>query len=323
MLRNLARTALLAGATSLALMVGTPAEATSKHLTILASVPDLAFPFFVYMMGQIKDEANRLGDITVIESDGERSSPKQSADLEAAITKGVDGIVINPNDFDALAPALQEAIDSKIPAVTIDRRANVRGILAHVSADNVKGGEAQGELVMKLFPNGARVMYLQGQSGASPAIDRSNGLHNVLDKARDKYKFVFEDTAHFDRAQGLSMTESALAGMKSPPDVIVCANDDMALGALVVIFYARAGKPRTATLFVIAVLGAELLDQLLKLLFHRPRTWSMGPSNSAFPQPALLWPFRTSCERAMSGSPQLCRTTPLSLAIPFHWLPRG
>ena len=113
---------------------------SQRHRTILASVPDLAFPFFVYMMGQIKDEANRLGDITVIESDGERSSPKQSADLEAAITKGVDGIVINPNDFDALAPALQEAIDSKIPAVTIDRRANVRGILAHVSADNVKGG---------------------------------------------------------------------------------------------------------------------------------------------------------------------------------------
>jgi inositol transport system substrate-binding protein len=28
------------------------------------------------------------------------------------------------------------------------------------------------------------------------------------------------------------MTESALAGMATPPDVIVCANDDMALGAL-------------------------------------------------------------------------------------------
>jgi hypothetical protein len=26
-------------------------------------------------------------------------------------------------------------------------------------------------------------MYPQGQSGASPAIERSNGLHNVLDKA--------------------------------------------------------------------------------------------------------------------------------------------
>ena len=90
MLRNLARIALVASATSLTLVAGTPAEATSKHLTILASVPDLAFPFFVYMMGQIKDEANRLGDITVIES----SSPKQSANLEAAIAEGVDGIVI-------------------------------------------------------------------------------------------------------------------------------------------------------------------------------------------------------------------------------------
>ena len=117
--------------------------------------------------------------------------------------------------------------------MTVDRRVNkVPGILAHVGADNVKGGEAQGQLIEKLFPNGANVMNLQGQSGASPAIDRNKGLHNVLDLAKDKYKIVFEDTAAFDRAKGLSMTESALAGMATPPDVIVCANDDMALGAL-------------------------------------------------------------------------------------------
>ena len=66
---------------------------------------------------------------------------------------------------------------------------------------------------MKLFPNGATIMNLQGQSGASPAIDRNKGLHNVLDKAADKYKIVFEQTAGFDRAKGLSVTESALAGM--------------------------------------------------------------------------------------------------------------
>ena len=141
--------------------------------------------------------------------------------------------VISPNDVDALAPAIQEAVDAKIPIVTVDRRVNkVPGILAHVGADNVKGGEAQGQLIEKLFPNGATVMNLQGQSGASPAIDRNKGLHNVLDQAKDKYKFVFEDTAAFDRAKGLAMTESALAGMATPPDVIVAANDDMALGAL-------------------------------------------------------------------------------------------
>jgi len=223
----------LAAALGLALVATGSTQAADKHLTILMAVPDLAFPFFVHMVDQGKDEANKLGNIELIIGDGQRSSPKETADVEAAITKGVDGIVISPNDADALAPGLQEAVDAKVPVVTIDRRVNkVPGILGHVGADNVKGGQAQGELVEKLFPNGCTVMNLQGQSGSSPAIDRNKGLHDVLDKAKDKYKIVFEDTAGFDRAKGLSMTESALASMSKPPDVIVCANDDMALGAL-------------------------------------------------------------------------------------------
>ena len=132
-----------------------------------------------------------------------------------------------------MAPALQEAIDAKVPVVTIDRRVpSVTGILGHVGADNVKGGEAQGNLIVKLFPDGATIINLQGQPGASPAIDRNKGLHNVLDKAGDKYKIVFEQTAHFQRDKGLSVTESVLAGMATPPQVIVAANDDMALGAI-------------------------------------------------------------------------------------------
>jgi ribose transport system substrate-binding protein/inositol transport system substrate-binding protein len=132
-----------------------------------------------------------------------------------------------------MAPAIQQAVDANIPVVTIDRRVDkVPGILGHVGADNVKGGEAQGELIMKLFPDGATIINLQGTPGASPAIDRNKGLHNVLDKAGDKYKFVFEQTANFRRADGLSVTESALGGMDKPPQVIVCGNDDMALGAI-------------------------------------------------------------------------------------------
>jgi ribose transport system substrate-binding protein/inositol transport system substrate-binding protein len=223
----------LSATLALALVAFGPVQAAEKHLTILMSVPGLTFPFFVHCVNQAKEEANKLGDIDLVISDGQVSSPKQTADIEAAITKKVAGIVISPNDVDALAPALQEAVDAKIPVVTFDRRVNkVPGILAHVGADNVKGGEAQGKLIEKLFPDGATVMNLQGQSGSSPAIDRNKGLHNVLDQAKDKYKIVFEDTAAFARDKGLSVTESALAGMPKPPDVISCANDDMALGAL-------------------------------------------------------------------------------------------
>ena len=218
----------LALATTLA-----PAHAAGKPLKILLSMPDMAKPFFVHMMATGRAEAAKLGDIELIEADGQNSSPKQTADIEAALTQGVDGIVISPNDVDALAPGLQEAVDAGVPVVTIDRRVEkVPGLLGHVGADNVLGGEAQAKLVMKMFPNGATIMNLQGEPGASPAIDRNKGLHNVLDPVKDKYKIVFEDTAKWARDKGQAMTETALAGMSTPPDAIVAANDEMAFGAL-------------------------------------------------------------------------------------------
>ena len=126
--------------------------------------------------------------------------------------------------------------------MTIDRRVDgVDGILAHVGADNVKGGEAQGEWMHGELPERRHIINLQGQPGASPAIDRNKGLHNVLDQHKDKYKFVAEQTANFARDQGLSVTESLLAGMTTPPDVIVAANDDMALGAIEAV---KAQRPR-------------------------------------------------------------------------------
>jgi inositol transport system substrate-binding protein len=208
------------------------ALAQDKKLIVLGSLPGLKFPFFVHMLKQIEAEGKKLG-VEIIEGDGQVSSTKQTADVEAAITRKVDGIVISPNEVDAMAPALQEAVDAKIPVMTIDRRVDkVPGLLGHVGADNTKGGEAQAQLIVKLFPNGANIMNLQGQPGAGPAIDRNKGVHNVLDAAKDKYKIVFEQTAEFDRVKGLSVTEAALAGMKAPPDVIVAANDDMILGAM-------------------------------------------------------------------------------------------
>ena len=207
--------------------------AQAQDLTVATSLPSLGFPFFVHMQKELRGEADKLGGISLVESDGQNQTPKQTADVEAAIVQGVDGIIISPLDAVAMAPALQEAVDAGIPVVTIDRRVEgVPGILAHIGADNVKGGEAQGNLIVKLFPDGARIVNLQGQPGSSPAIDRNKGVHNILDGMADKYTFVAEQTAHFAREEGASVTEAILAGLDSPPDVIVAANDDMALGAL-------------------------------------------------------------------------------------------
>ncbi len=212
--------------------LSTPSHAQAKKLRIALSLPDLAFPFFVNMQKQVEDEAKKLGNVEVTTFDGKNDVPKQTADVESMIVQKYDGVLISPITADAMAPAIQELVDAKIPVATIDR--SVAGVktLAHVGADNVQGGVAQANLIMKLFPNGAKIFNLQGTPGASPAIDRNKGLHQVLDPVKDKYQIIFEQTGNFRRADGLSVTEAGLAANSTPPDVINCANDDMALGAL-------------------------------------------------------------------------------------------
>ncbi|MFT3850239.1 MAG: substrate-binding domain-containing protein [Propionivibrio sp.] len=205
----------------------------AEDLKILISVPTYAYPYFVHMQKQIDDEAAKLGKVTLIKSDGQLSAPKQVSDIEAAVVQGVSGIIVGPNDPNALAPAIRAAIKAGVPVVTIDRPTNgVPEVLAHVSANNVLGSEAQGRVIESLFPSGANIVTLQGVPGDQTAKDRNTGVHNVLGKKKDAFKFVSEQTARFNRDQGLSVTENILTGLATPPQVIVAANDDMALGAL-------------------------------------------------------------------------------------------
>jgi ABC-type sugar transport system substrate-binding protein len=216
------------------LLAGVPlagARAAARQddqLKIVFSVPGLNYPFFVHMATMAQDKAKEL-NVELIVQDGQNDSSTQSANLEAAIAQGVDGVVISPKDAQALAPAIQAVIDAGIPVVTIDRAVQGATPLAHVGADNVRGGEKQGEYLMKILPEGGKIIELQGTVGASPAIDRSKGFNSVI-AGHPEYQIVFQQSANFARDLGLSVTEQAL---QAHPDVdaIVAANDDMALGA--------------------------------------------------------------------------------------------
>lgn len=236
-----------------------PVAGQDEPLRIAFSVPGLNFPFFVHMIKQVEDEAAKIGNIELIVLDGQDRTEKQIADLEQMIAEQVDGVIVSPRAADALAPTVQEVIDAGIPVITIDR--NVAGdtamnTLAHVGADNVLGGEAQAALIMERFPDGARVFNLQGTPGASPAIDRNAGLHNLLDPEAESYEIIFEQTANFSRSDGLSVTENGLAGQDTPPDVINAANDDMALGVV------EALKARDL-IGEVVVLGFDALPEAL------------------------------------------------------------
>jgi inositol transport system substrate-binding protein len=114
-MHNRRRAALLGAAAIVGLALLGPGRAGAQDITIMTSVPSLGFPFFVHMMKELKDEAQKLG-VRTIESDGQNSAPKQTADLEAAIVQGVSGIVISPLDVNAMAPAIMTAIETACPS---------------------------------------------------------------------------------------------------------------------------------------------------------------------------------------------------------------
>lgn len=228
--------------------------AEAKVYKIGFSIPGLNFPFFVHMEKQVRDEAAKLGNVEIITLDGQDNTEKQAADLESVIAQKLDGLIVSPRTTEGLVEVIQGVVDAGIPVVTVDRRAEgVNGLLAHVGAENVLGGEAQGQALVSLFAQGGTIFELQGTPGASPAIDRGTGLHNIIDKAGN-FTIPCQQTGNFNRADGLKVTESCL-GATPNPDAIVAANDDMALGA------AEAVK---AAGLSIPIIGYDALPEAIK-----------------------------------------------------------
>ncbi|MGR6980414.1 substrate-binding domain-containing protein [Testudinibacter sp. P27/CKL/0425] len=201
----------------------------AKDELVVFSLPNLSSPFEVQMSKVAINTAKELQfNLQVL--DGQSSSTKQAADLENAITKGAKGIIIAPNDVNAIAAAVEEIIAEKIPAATLDRKVQSSEPIAHFGANNYTGGQEIANVVKGKFPDGANIILLSGQPGSSSNIERMNGIREGLKDA--KYNIVVDQTGNWLRSEGLRIIESVLPTLKQKPDVILSANDDMALGAI-------------------------------------------------------------------------------------------
>ncbi|MEN2896350.1 Ribose import binding protein RbsB [Mannheimia haemolytica] len=164
--------------------------------------------------------------------DGQSSSTKQASDLENAITRGAKGIIISPNDVNAISGAVEEIIKEKIPAATLDRKVESSKPVPHFGANNYTGGQEVAKAVKAKYPNGAKIILLTGQPGSTSNIERTKGIRDELAAGGDKYKIVVDQTGNWLRSEGLRIIESVLPTLKEKPEVIISANDDMALGAI-------------------------------------------------------------------------------------------
>ncbi|HVI41636.1 MAG TPA: ribose ABC transporter substrate-binding protein RbsB [Anaerovoracaceae bacterium] len=203
-------------------------EPADEGATIGLVVSTLNNPFFVDLKDGAQAKADELG-ATLVVFDSQDDSATEMSNVEDLITQGVDLIMINPTDSDAVGNAVTAANKAGIPVITLDRSANAGEVVAHIASDNIAGGKMAGEFIVEQLGGAGKVVELEGIPGASAARDRGEGFNTAI--AESDIEVVAKQTANFDRAEGLSVMENIL---QAQPEInaVFAHNDEMALGAL-------------------------------------------------------------------------------------------
>ncbi|WP_019227553.1 ribose ABC transporter substrate-binding protein RbsB [Sedimentibacter sp. B4] len=202
-----------------------PAE---EAKTIGLAISTLNNPFFVDLEAGAKAKAQELG-ATLVTLDSQDDSATEMSNVEDLINQGVDLILINPTDSDAVKSAVEAANKAGIPVITLDRSANGGEVVSHIASDNVAGGKLAGEYIVELLGGKGNVVELEGVPGASAARERGEGFNAAI--AESDIEVVAKQTANFDRAEGLTVMENILQAQPEI-DAVFAHNDEMALGAL-------------------------------------------------------------------------------------------
>lgn len=212
----------LFGIAALVLAASTVANAAKIGLVISTQNN----PFFVTLKEGAEGKAKDLGDELIV-LDSQNDPSKELANVEDLLVKGIDVLLINPTDSDAVVSAVRAANRQKVPVVTLDRAANKGKVVSHVASDNVLGGEMAGNYIIEKLGGKGKVVELEGIPGTTAARDRGQGFNK---SAKGKLDIVAKQPADFDRTKGLTVMENILQAQPEI-DAVFAHNDEMALGA--------------------------------------------------------------------------------------------
>lgn len=191
-------------------------------------------PFFVTLVDGAKKAAKEK-NVKLIVVDAGDDAAKQVSDIEDLIAKNISVLIVNPVDSDTVSSVVQSAVNRGIKVISADRVVNGVDIDCQIASDNVLGAELATQFIVDKVGEGAKVAELQGTSGASAAIDRGKGFHNIAD---DKLKVAASQPADFDRTKGMTVMENILQA-NGDIKAVFAANDEMALGAMEAISASR------------------------------------------------------------------------------------
>jgi D-xylose transport system substrate-binding protein len=166
-----------------------------------------------------------------VSADAQASAEKQLSDIDALIAQGVDALVINAWDKDAIGPAIEKAAAEGIPVVGYDRLIEDARTF-YLTFDNVGVGRIIAQEVMKAKPEGNYAIIL-GDPGDPNAAFLRSGMEEVIGEAvkAGTIKIVGEANSDGWKPENAQKNmEQILTANNNAVDAVLSENDGMAGG---------------------------------------------------------------------------------------------
>jgi ribose transport system substrate-binding protein len=256
--------------TALTTACSTPAgdkgSTTAPHKPKIALVmKSLANEFFSTMAdGARQHQAAHAGsyDLIVNGIKNETDLAEQVNLIEQMVAQRVDALVVAPADSKAVVTALKRARDAGILVVNIDNRLDEDVVkqeglkVPFVGPDNRAGARRVGEVLAARLHAGDKVAIIEGIPTAFNGQQRRLGFEDAMHGAGMQVVTVQSGRWEMETASNVA---AAMLNAHADLAAILCANDNMALGAVSAIQAAgRTGK--------VLVVGFDNITALRPLL---------------------------------------------------------
>lgn len=214
---------------SAALALGTQIAAAKDLKAIGISLGSLGNPFFIALSKGAQYEAKQINPNVKITTVGfDYDLGKQNTQIDNFIASGVDLILLNPGDPNAIAPAIKRAQAAGIIVVSVDTYA--KGANATVETNNTQAGTIACEYLIDKMGDKGNLIIVNGPQ-VSSVIERVNGCKEMIAKHPSVKLLSSDQDAKGSRDGGLAVMQSMLTRFPTV-DGVFAINDPTAVGAM-------------------------------------------------------------------------------------------
>lgn len=193
------------------------------------------------------DLAAKDDSVEILEYDGQNNQATQNDQIDNAIAKGVDILMVNIVDTGAAQAVIDKAKDADLPVVFWNREPENANIYDTYEKSRFIGtkieeaGILQGELIVAYWNSGDMdrngngqldYVLLHGGQDNAEAVARSKYSVQALEDAGVPLNKIAEQVCDWDTAKAKDAMDAWLAKDADNIDIVIANNDGMAIGAI-------------------------------------------------------------------------------------------